>query len=65
MANQQDQNSNENQQQSNTESQHEQGSHNQAGKSGNARINDPIHNAGNEKMRIDEEGSEIQPDDEV
>ncbi len=28
-------------------------------------LQDPVHNTGNEKMSIDEEGAEIQPGDEV
>jgi len=38
--------------------------HTNSGQSGNQPL-DPQHNTGHEHMRIDEEGAEIGPDDEV
>jgi hypothetical protein len=50
--------------QSGTTGQTEADSADENGKAGSTGI-DPEHNTGNERMRIDEEGAEIGPDDEV
>jgi len=65
MANQEEQNNpNENQEQNNPANNQSQEVGNESTSSGGHK-SDPEHNTGNDRMRIDEEGAEIKPDDEV
>lgn len=66
MSNQEEQQSaNENKEQNNPSNNQSQEVGNESTSSGGSHMADPEHNTGNDRMRIDEEGAEIKPDDEV
>lgn len=66
MANQEEQhNPNENQEQSNPANNQSQEVGNESTSSGAGHKTDPVHNTGNDRMKIDEEGAEIKPDDQI
>jgi hypothetical protein len=66
MGNQEEQHSSkENQEQSNPANNQSQDVGNESTQSETSHKTDPVHNTGNEHMRIDEEGAEVQPDDQV
>lgn len=66
MANQEEQNTpNENKEQGTAGADNNQNTGNDSSSTADGHKKDPVHNTGDERMMIDEEGAEVKPDDQV